>query len=163
MIDAFVSAIWVGLSPTLPWLLPILLAAAALTATLPGRGSKNASRDPWRSFKFGARAEVMSRADGQCEAPAVVVFGRCSALATDADHVYPWSRGGPTIVSNGAALCRAHNRAKGARNPPWWYVLGLERRRRGYFPDGADVRVSAIASAEDAAARAPRGARAAAR
>jgi hypothetical protein len=39
-------------------------------------------------------------------------------------------------------------------NPPWWYVLGLERRRRAYFPEGVDVRVFAVMSVEEAAARA---------
>ena len=37
--------------------------------------------------------------------------------------------------------------------PPWWYVLSLERRRRAYFPQGADVRVLAVMSSEEAAAR----------
>lgn len=68
--------------------------------------------------------------------------------------MFPWSRGGPTVVSNGQALCVAHNRSKGAMNPPWWYVLSLEHRRRGYFPEGADVRVFAVMGVEDTAARA---------
>jgi hypothetical protein len=38
--------------------------------------------------------------------------------------------------------------------PPWWYVLSLERRRRSYFPEGVDVRVSAVMSAADLAAHA---------
>lgn len=153
MIEAFLSALWTGISPQLPWLIPMALVAGVFSATLPGRGPRSTSRDPWRAFKFGARSTVMSRAGGRCEAAAVVFFGRCPDAATEADHVYPWSKGGPTIVSNGAALCRGHNRAKKAMNPPWWYVLGLERRRRGYFPEGVDVRVSAVASAEDLARR----------
>ena len=75
-------------------------------------------------------------------------------MATEVDHVYPHAKGGPTVPSNGQALCSAHNRRKGAMRPPWWYLLGLERRRRSYFPEGADVRVSAVASAEDLAAHA---------
>ncbi len=73
--------------------------------------------------------------------------------ATEADHVYPWSRGGPTIVSNGQALCSGHNRSKAAMRPAWWYLLSLERRRRTYFPPDADVKVSASMSAADLEAR----------
>ena len=32
---------------------------------------------------------------------------------------YPWSRGGPTVLSNGQALCREHNRSKSNLRPPW--------------------------------------------
>ena len=53
------------------------------------------------------------------------------------------------MVGNGQALCKAHNRSKGASTPPWWYVLGLERRRRSYFPVDADVRVLAVMSDVD--------------
>jgi len=37
--------------------------------------------------------------------------------------------------------------------PPWWYVLALEKRRRAYFPDGADVRVSAVMNKAELAVR----------
>ena len=65
----------------------------------------------------------------------------------------PWSKGGPTVVSNAQALCRGHNRSKAAFVPPWWYVHGLERRRRGYFPSGASVQVLAVMDEVDRAAR----------
>lgn len=94
-----------------------------------------------------------SRADGRCEAAEFVFSGRCSARATEVDHVIPWSRGGPTVESNGQALCRPHNRSKSARVPAWWYLLILERRRRSYFPAGVDVRVVARMRADDRAAR----------
>ncbi|SFJ39981.1 hypothetical protein SAMN05216561_1298 [Nocardioides psychrotolerans] len=87
-------------------------------------------------------------------APRFIVWGRCPAFATEADHVFAWSRRGPTIVSNGQALCRDHNRSKSNLRPPWWYVRGLERRRTAYFPAGASVRVLARMSAEERAARA---------
>ena len=37
-----------------------------------------------------------------------------------ADHIVPYSRGGPTVQENGQLLCRTHNRAKGDREqaPP---------------------------------------------
>ncbi|MFZ0530821.1 MAG: hypothetical protein WAL91_09815, partial [Propionicimonas sp.] len=52
---------------------------------------------------------------------------------------------------NGQALFRGHNRRKAAMRPPWWYVVSLERRRRGYFPSDADVRVNGKASASELA------------
>lgn len=57
------------------------------------------------------------------------------------------------MVSNGQALCRRHNRSKSNMAPPWWYVLTLERRRKGYFPEGFDVRVSGAMTPEDKARR----------
>ncbi|WP_367575460.1 HNH endonuclease [Arthrobacter horti] len=119
-----------------------LAAIAVLLCPSPGRGPRSSARDPWRTFRFGPRAEVIRRAGGRCEAPVLLVWGRCHEAAVEVDHVYPWSKGGPTIVSNAQALCRGHNRRKGAVTPPWWYVAGLERRRRKYFPAAGSVRVS---------------------
>ena len=96
----------------------------------------------------------MARAAGRCEAGLVLVWGRCRQAATEVDHVYPWSKGGATVVSNGQALCRDHNRRKSNATPPWWYVWSLERRRRAYFPGDADIRVLATMSLKDQAARA---------
>jgi hypothetical protein len=49
----------------------------------------------------------------------VAARGRCSTSGCDAppgwleaDHVIPWSRGGPTATHNGQILCAADNRAK---------------------------------------------------
>ena len=85
---------------------------------------------------------------------AYAATGRCNSAAVEADHVFPWSKGGPTVVSNGQALCRDHNRRKSNLSPPWWYVLALEKRRRSYFPEGVDVRVRAVMSDSDREARA---------
>jgi hypothetical protein len=74
--------------------------------------------------------------------------------AAEADHIYPWSRGGATVVSNGQALCRAHNRRKSNLRPPWWYVLALERRRAAYVPAGVAFRVHARMNAHERSARA---------
>jgi len=159
VLDGLASTLWAALVPQLWWIVPLAIAMVALGFPAVGRRPRSSKRDPWRLFKFAARATVMERAGHRCEAPLLLAWGRCSALATDADHIMPWSRGGPTVVSNGQALCRGHNRAKAAFEPPWWYVLGLERRRRAYFPPDADVRVRATMSDEDRAARlVPRGA-----
>ncbi len=141
------------LTPHLWWLIPVLVLLAVLRFPMLGRGPNSSRRDPWRGFKFASRSTVLQRAGGRCEAPALLMWGRCADPATEVDHVVPWSRGGPTVTSNGQALCRSHNRSKGAMVRPWWYVLGLERRRREYFPSGADVRVLAVMSAEERAAR----------
>lgn len=141
------------LEPHLWWLVPALIAAAVLNFPTLGRGPNSSRRDPWRGFKFAPRATVMANAGGRCEAGEFIVWGRCDDPAVEVDHVIPWSSGGPTVVSNGQALCKAHNRSKSSWKPAWWYVAGLERRRRAYFPAGADVRVLAVMNAEERDAR----------
>lgn len=131
----------------------LVICLLVLSAPMPGRGPKSRRRDVWRGFKFGARETVMRNANYRCEAPAFVAWGRCKEPASQVDHVVPWSRGGPTVTSNGQAICARHNRAKGSRTPPWWYVLGLERRRRRYFPKGEKVRVMAVTSESERTAR----------
>lgn len=141
-----------GIRPILPQLSLIFLAVLALTCPIPGRGPRLRQRlDPWRLFKGETRRAVIARAGGRCEGAVFFGWGRCPDAATEVDHVYPWSRGGPTMPGNGQALCRGHNRRKAAMRPPWWYVLSLEHRRRSYFPTDADVRVSGKASAGELA------------
>lgn len=137
------------LAPLLWWVIPVVLAVRIFFAPMPGRGPSNRERDPWRGFRFAQRTEVLERAGGRCEATAFLLWGRCSDPATEVDHVFPHSKGGPTIPSNGQALCSGHNRSKSSLTPPWWYTRSLEKRRRGYFPTGTDVRVSARMSPED--------------
>jgi hypothetical protein len=145
-----------GLRPFLPLAVVLGVVFIVMAAPLPGRGPRMIQRaDPWRGFKSAARQAVMTRAGHRCEAPRLLVWGRCHAAATEADHIYPWSRGGPTVVSNGQALCRNHNRRKSNLRPPWWYVLSLERRRAGYAPSGVKLRVlAARMDADERAARA---------
>jgi hypothetical protein len=143
-----------------PFIAPVVLlglALALLSSPLPGRGPRMLQRrDPWRGFKFAARRRVMMRAGHRCEAPRLLAWGRCPNPATEADQVYPWSRGGPTVVSNGQALCRDHNRRKSNLRPPWWYVLSLERRRAAYVTPGVAIRVLARMNADERSARAAR-------
>jgi hypothetical protein len=86
----------------------------------------------------------------------LLAWVRCHDPATEVDHVYPWSRGEPTVVSNGQALCRTHNRRKSNSRPPWWYVSSLEHRRTVYAPPDVTVRVLGRMNADDRAARAAR-------
>ncbi|MGK0720750.1 HNH endonuclease [Leucobacter sp. W1478] len=152
MVIEILRDMWQAIEPMVPMLVTMLVLGIALAAPLPGRGP-HGKRDPWRLFKYGARREVMDRAGGRCEAQLLLMWGRCGEAATDADHIYPWSKGGPTIVSNGQALCRSHNAGKGSTTPPWWKLVGLERRRKVYFPEGADPRVFARMNQSDRALR----------
>lgn len=143
------------LGPVAPWLAIAAIVVTFLRFPMPGRGAGLfASRDPWRLFKYDARRLVMDRAGGRCEESLVLLWGRCRRAAEQADHIYPWSRGGATVPSNGQALCARCNRSKSNTRPAWWYILGLERRRQGYFPPGEAVRVSASMTAADRALRA---------
>lgn len=140
-------------APWIPWLIVIAVVMFVTTTPLPTRNTGERRRDIWRGFRFESRRRVMGRAGGRCESAMLLFWLRCSDEAVEADHVYPWSKGGATTVSNGQALCKGHNRSKSNMTPPWWYVLLLERRRRRYFPSGEDVRVFAILSPQDRAAR----------
>lgn len=143
-----------GIRPVMPLLIAITVVIVVHRFPMPGRGPGFQRRDPWRGFKFEARRKVMDRAGGRCEGTAFLAWGRCRKKATEVDHVYPWSKGGATIVSNGQALCTHHNRSKSSWTPAWWYIASLERRRRTYFPTGEDVRVFAAMSDADRTARA---------
>lgn len=149
-----VDGLFAGIGPFLPWLAVIGTLMIVLAAPLPGRGPGFfRGRDPWRGFKFDARRAVLALASNRCEGAAMVAWGRCGRPAEEVDHVYPWSKGGATIVSNGQALCKVHNRRKSNRTPAWWYVLSLERRRKAYYPAGASVRVCGAMAPTDKAAR----------
>lgn len=153
LLSTLLSGFGSVVAPHAWWLIPLLVVVIVLRFPILGRGHDSSRRDPWRGFKYAARDAVLERAGGRCEGSAFLFWGRCADAAVEIDHVIPWSRGGPTVVSNGQALCKAHNRSKGASMPPWWYVLRLERRREAYFPAGADVRVLAVLSDEERTAR----------
>lgn len=150
-------SVWHGIEPFMPVLIALFAIWFVLSVPLIGRGPGLSRRDRWRSFRYGTRREVMERAGYRCEASMLLVWGRCRQRATDVDHIYPWSKGGPTILSNGQALCRSHNASKGALTPPWWLILGLERRRAGYVPPGTSVRVSARMTERERALRSGEG------
>lgn len=127
--------------PVIGWLLIAIIVLLVLRAPHPLRGPRTRRRDSQRGYKFALRNDIMESAGYRCESPRFVAWGRCPADATQVDHIYPWSRGGPTTRSNGQALCAEHNREKSATTPPWWYVVSLEHRRRIYYPTGTRVRV----------------------
>lgn len=112
--DEFLPVLIAGVTPVLPQFALIAAVVAVIGAPLPGRGPRLFQRqDPWRRFKYGSRDIVMSRAGHRCEGAVFLAWGRCTEAATDVDHVYPHVRGGPTVPSNGQALCRGHNKAQG--------------------------------------------------
>jgi hypothetical protein len=152
-LSAIVTGLTAVAGPNLWWMGPLIVAVVVLRFPMPGRGPRSSRRDPWRGFKYAARAEVFARAGDRCEGAAFFAWGRCGRIAFEVDHVYPHSKGGPTVVRNGQALCHGHNSRKGSMTPAWWYILTLERRRRSYFPEGSDVRVFAVMTAGDMEAR----------
>lgn len=98
-------------------------------------------RDKQRRFSGGMRQEILSRAGGRCEHHYLFLI-RCGARGNlEADHVHPHSRGGSTSMRNGQALCKMHNRFKGARIPFTWELRRLESLRSTYFPEGCEVKV----------------------
>ncbi|MFY7913183.1 MAG: HNH endonuclease [Rubrivivax sp.] len=63
-----------------------------------------------RRFSSRQRTVLALRAAGACE--------RCGGRlgrTFHADHVRPFSKGGPTTLNNGQALCAACNLRRGAR------------------------------------------------
>lgn len=121
---------------------PALVVAALVAVVVLANGYHPSTgwRDPVRIFTAEQKAIIHGRAGGRCEHKPLLWF-RCRAQGTQADHVYPWSKGGPTTIENGQSMCGQCNRAKSARTPSRLYVWRLERRRRRYFPAGADTRV----------------------
>jgi len=90
------------------------------------RGKHN--RDPQRLFSTPQKREIFSACQYRCEYPRLIL-GRCKHKATQADHVFPWSLGGRTEVSNGAGLCARHNQHKSNHIPSGRYMRALKRNR----------------------------------
>jgi 5-methylcytosine-specific restriction endonuclease McrA len=102
-------------------------------------GTRSVPMDPQRDFPAHLRRQAFDLAGGRCEYTSVLWL-RCSAVAQHADHLHPWSKGGATTLANCVASCAPHNLSKGAKILSPQQVWALERRRRRYFPPGADVR-----------------------
>jgi len=144
VISSTLGAMW-GLAvamlvPHWWWLTPVIAAAVVLAwpARIPVRTNRYAPERTWRTFKFGLRRAVFERAGNRCEQHNL--FGaRCGSPAQEADHLWPFSRGGATVLGNGQALCQFHNRSKRASPPRWWELRYLLRGRRRYAPPGVEI------------------------
>ena len=121
-------------------LLVIVAVAGVIALVVRLRSGGGIQRDDQRLFDSSQRARIHARAGNRCEHKPLLWL-RCSAKGTHADHVYPHSRGGPTILANAQSLCATHNLRKSASVPSRYYIWRLERRRRKYFPAGEDPSV----------------------
>lgn len=115
----------------------LTVAAIGITLLLAIVAHKHRYRDPQRLFSRGQKALLLSRAGYHCEYKHPL-WRRCRATTRlEADHVMPWSRGGPTEVWNGQILCHRHNIRKSNIIPAPLYRWRLQRRRRKYTKTGA--------------------------
>lgn len=85
-------------------------------------------RDHRRTFSAYQKSILANRAGGRCEHKHPLWI-RCLKPGDHADHIIPWSKGGPTTAFNGQWLCRRHNLRKSALYPSPVYVWRLKRRR----------------------------------
>lgn len=93
-------------------------------------------QDPVRRFSREDKQKILRRAGHRCEHHAWL-GGRCRSTDNlEADHIIPWSRSGPTIIGDGQALCRRHNREKRATIPFSWQLRAIAKHRASYFPAG---------------------------
>ncbi|MFI8778082.1 HNH endonuclease [Brachybacterium paraconglomeratum] len=124
-----------------PWLLvPVAVTLLAGVVLASPAGGACESRDPRRGFTVAERREAFERAGHRCEHKALL-WHRCTNTPTQGDHIFPWSRGGRTAMSNQQALCPFHNSRKSGTVPTRMYILRLQWRRRRYFPAGVTPRV----------------------
>jgi hypothetical protein len=73
-----------------------------------------------REFSFEQKLAIYRKYRGICqwvEKDGMHCGVKCSWSDWHADHIIPWSRGGPTTVANGQLLCPKHNLIKGATLP----------------------------------------------
>lgn len=130
----------------LPWWgIPVgvmVLIAALAMLTRAVRGSFAVQVDPQRDFTAPQRRQIHSRAGNRCEEKPIL-GRRCQGVGNAADHIVAWSRGGATVVENAQSLCQRCNTRKTNHEVSAFYKYRLTRRRRRYFPEGEERRVSA--------------------
>ena len=78
-----------------------------------------------RAFSGAQKAAIYKRAKGKCEYCGAKITLRQSEF----DHVHPFSKGGPTIIANGALACFQCNRAKKSKSEKPVDVAALFLRR----------------------------------
>lgn len=122
------------------WAVPVTPLVVVMLLTLLMRGRFSVQADPQRLFDAGQRAEARRRAGGQCEHKPML-WSRCRNKGEQADHIYPWSKGGWTTLDNAQSLCTACNQRKGGKVPSQLYIHRLQRRRRRYFPPDCNPKV----------------------
>jgi len=93
--------------------------------------AKFRERDHKRTFNAYQKSILANRAGGRCEHKHPLWI-RCIKPGEHADHIIPWSKGGPTTAFNGQWLCQRHNLRKSALYPSPVYVWRLNRRRARY-------------------------------
>lgn len=109
----------------------LLIAAAGIIALVMLTARRRRWRDPVRFFTREQKKVIYAIAGGRCEHKAPL-GRRCRQKGREADHVVPWSRGGPTQLWNSQLLCVQHNQDKSAWMPSRLYRYRLRRRRRRY-------------------------------
>ena len=119
------------------WVLLVVL--VVLWMARKARKARAPQNDERRMFSGWQKQEAKRRAGGRCEHSRLGF--RCHSPGEHADHIYPWSKGGATEMSNCQSLCATHNLRKSNSIPSHWYIFRLEKRRRRYFPDGTSPRV----------------------
>lgn len=130
-----------GLLADHPWLLaPIAVVLLAVVILASPAGGATDDRDPRRGFTVAERRAAFDRAGHRCEHKPLL-WHRCTNTPTQGDHIFPWSRGGRTTMSNQQALCPFHNSRKSGTVPTRLYILRLQWRRRRYFSPGESPRV----------------------
>ena len=80
-----------------------------------------------RDFSPRQRQEIYNKSGGKCQLCSTAI----SMNAFEADHITPWSLGGPTTVENGQALCRPCNQNKSAQ---------MSVAYKHYLPQGFVIR-----------------------
>jgi superfamily II DNA or RNA helicase len=87
------------------------------------------SNDLQRLFNSKQRQELYIESGAKCQ-----LCGDVLERGWHADHVVPFSKGGPTTLDNGQALCRKCNLAKGDANPILlreWQIEALAEFAKG--------------------------------
>lgn len=87
---------------------PLLLAGQVLRVAFPCRLHPVTPEPARRRFNSSERAALYLAADGRCTGCGIEL-----QPSWHADHIAPYSAGGPTDVTNGQALCPTCNLAKG--------------------------------------------------